>query len=133
MQYVIPAFALSCVLYLLIGSMIYNEPVASLSSGADADGGQGLLMLIPMAVVVTVAIMQRTIFEALTYGIIVGIVVALLGGLITPKTCSPPRVAARSGYIDRGCHPKHRHHHHDHPINGRVWRLERIWSPRSTD
>lgn len=83
MQYVIPAFALSCVLYLLIGSMIYNDPVASLSSGADADGGQGLLMLIPMAVVVTVAIMQRTIFEALTYGIIIGIVVALLGGLIT--------------------------------------------------
>ena len=39
MQYVIPAFALSCVLYLLIGSMIYNDPVASLSSGSDGGGG----------------------------------------------------------------------------------------------
>ena len=81
--YVLPAFAISALLYALVGGISGNEPIAGITETLGGADGRGLVMLIPMGVVVAVAISKRTIFEALTYGILSGIAVALLASLIT--------------------------------------------------
>jgi Na+/H+ antiporter NhaC len=83
LAYVLPAFAVGCAMYLVVGGVTGGAEVAELTRDLADVSGRGLVMLIPMAVVVAVAISRRTIFEALTYGIIAGIVVALAAGLIT--------------------------------------------------
>lgn len=85
MIYVIPAFFVSCVAYLLVGS--FSEEGEQLQvSGDTLFAGEpnpaGLVMLIPMLVVVFTAICRRTVFEALTYGTFVGFALALSCGLI---------------------------------------------------
>jgi len=83
LRYVFPAFAIGCLLYLVIGSMTGGEEIEGLTGDLASSSGRGLLMVIPMAVVVAVAVSKRTIFEALIYGIVSGIVVALAAGLIS--------------------------------------------------
>ena len=82
LAYVIPAFAIASALYLLAGGLTGGEEIAALVGTGGGESGLGLVMLIPMAVVVAVAVSRRTIFEALTYGILSGIVVAMATGLI---------------------------------------------------
>ena len=84
LRYVIPAFAVGCVAYLVVGSATGGPAIDGIASDLADVSGRGLIMLLPMIVVVAVAISQRTIFEALTYGIIVGIGVAMAAGLIGP-------------------------------------------------
>ena len=81
--YVLPAFAVSAVLYLLTGAATAGDPIAGAAVPAAEASGRGLLMLLPMLVVIVVAISKRTIFEALTYGILSGIAVAMAGELIS--------------------------------------------------
>ena len=82
-RYVLPAFLVGCTLYLIVGGVTGGEAIAGITGDMANSSGRGLVMLIPMAVVVGVAISQRTIFEALIYGIVSGLVVALAAGLIS--------------------------------------------------
>ncbi|MDH3441800.1 MAG: hypothetical protein OEM63_13660, partial [Gammaproteobacteria bacterium] len=81
--YVFPAFLFAAALYNIVGDITGVEPIEGLAGDFEDSSAKGLLMLIPMAVVVGVAISQRTIFEALIYGIVAGIAVAMAAGLIT--------------------------------------------------
>lgn len=85
LRYVLPAFLVGCSLYLVVGGITGGETIAGITGDMANASGRGLIMLIPMAVVVGVAISQRTIFEALIYGIVAGIAVAMAAGLITNK------------------------------------------------
>lgn len=83
LQYVLPAFIFAAAGYALIGDITGGDVIEGITGDFAGTSAMGLLMLIPMAVVVGVAISRRTIFEALIYGIVAGIVVAMAAGLIT--------------------------------------------------
>ncbi len=84
MIYALPAFVISCLFYLVIGSLTALPPLQeALPMSAEAKPA-GLIMLVPMLAVVVTAIAGRTVFEALTYGIIAGLFIALFTGLISP-------------------------------------------------
>jgi Na+/H+ antiporter NhaC len=84
MIYVAPAFLISVILYFVFGlnsettSQMTQEIVQKYSHAP------GLLMLIPISIVIVVAVKGRTVFEALTYGIISGMIIGLAAGLLTP-------------------------------------------------
>ena len=80
--YVIPAFLISCALYMLVGGLADGPQIGNLAVETTTASSRGLVMLIPMLVVIVVAVSRRTIFEALTYGIVSGILIALGMGLI---------------------------------------------------
>ena len=102
LAYVIPAFLIACVLYAIVGGASGGEPVAGVTAAFDSASGRGLLMVIPMAVVVAVAISKRTIFEALTYGILAGIVVGLVFDLIRPADLFRIEGRAAKGILIEG-------------------------------
>ncbi|MBN7796559.1 Na+/H+ antiporter NhaC family protein [Parahaliea mediterranea] len=82
LKYAAPAFLLSCLLYLAIGGASAQQP---LQASAPLIGGAhpaGLIMLLPMLLVVIAAIAGRSVFEALTYGTFIGLLLALGCGLI---------------------------------------------------
>ena len=80
--YVLPAFLISCLLYLVFGGSVDGPQIPELTQDVTDASSRGLIMLIPMLVVILVAVSRRTIFEALTYGIVSGIVIAVGMGLI---------------------------------------------------
>ena len=53
LRYVFPAFLVGCVLYLVIGGVTGGAEVVGLTGELSGSSGKGLLMLIPMAVVVS--------------------------------------------------------------------------------
>lgn len=82
MKYAAGAFVIAFILYLIFGG-----------AGADAKGVQemmdkyifpkGLIMIIPPIVVIFIAVKGRSIFTALTGGIVSGIIVGLVSGIFT--------------------------------------------------
>ncbi|KUO69656.1 MAG: sodium:proton antiporter [Clostridia bacterium BRH_c25] len=83
-KFSIIAAAIAFVLYLVLGG-----------GGTVGQGGaeilakytnpKGLIMLIPVVVLLTIAIKTREIFTAIVWGTITGTIVALVFGIITPK------------------------------------------------
>jgi len=79
--YALPAFIVSCLSYLVIGHITATAPLQQAASISAEASPLGLIMLLPMLAVVVTAIAGRTVFEALTYGIIAGLLIAVFTGL----------------------------------------------------
>ncbi|KGJ87864.1 Na+/H+ antiporter NhaC family protein [Thalassotalea sp. ND16A] len=83
MIYTIPAFAVACLLYLFAGGLTAQAPIQDVAGIMGDANPLGLIMIIPMFIVVITAIYGRTVFEALTYGILAGLLIGIVSGLIT--------------------------------------------------
>ncbi|MEP4486017.1 MAG: Na+/H+ antiporter NhaC family protein [Halioglobus sp.] len=77
MRYAIPAFIASSLLYLVVGSLTGNDPIAINASNGTQSSALGLIMLLPMLAVVVAAILGASVLEALTVGTLAGILMAL--------------------------------------------------------
>jgi len=80
--YAVPAFILSCLLYLVIGGISAGSITESggvLLNNADP---LGLIMVVPMLAVIITAIAGRSVFEALTWGTLAGFILGIASGLI---------------------------------------------------
>lgn len=83
-RYALTAAAISAVLFLLIG-------LASDNAGTVVTGFSGtaspapLLMLIPVAIMLAVAMVTRDIYKAVTVGLVLGALTGLATGLLTPS------------------------------------------------
>jgi Na+/H+ antiporter NhaC len=84
MKYVIPAFLITIVLYFLFGLGSESTTAVTQEIIHKYSHAPGMLMLIPICIVLYFAIKGKTVFEALTYGIISGMVIGLVSGLLTP-------------------------------------------------
>lgn len=83
-KYVLPAFVISAVLFFLFGGAKGGAGLdASVAEGlvASHQNPAGLLMLIPTAVVIIMAVTGKNLFVTLPVGIIVAVVVGLGAGL----------------------------------------------------
>jgi len=78
-RYALAAAGITLVVFIVIGA------ASGASAAPEASGDpRGLLMLIPVALMLVVAIVGRNLFSAITVGLIVGFTTALLGGLLDP-------------------------------------------------
>ncbi len=84
MKYVIPAFFITITLYFLFGLGSDSTTPVTQEIIQKYSHAPGMLMLFPICIVLYVAIKGRTVFEALTYGIISGMIIGLASGLLTP-------------------------------------------------
>ncbi|QYJ80102.1 Na+/H+ antiporter NhaC family protein [Shewanella acanthi] len=84
-KYVIPAFVLACIGYVVCGYSLTTEQLQppQLASTLTANP-LGLVMLLPMCVVVGCAVAGKSVYDSLTWGIVLGLVLALSTGLLTP-------------------------------------------------
>ncbi|MBU3070942.1 hypothetical protein KOI40_14050 [Aestuariicella sp. G3-2] len=83
MRYVIPAFLVCCVLYVIVGSLTAQPAIDTVNSMVGEANPMGLIMLLPMLAVIITAIAGRSVFEALTYGILAGLLLAIGFDLIS--------------------------------------------------
>jgi len=84
MKYVIPAFLITITLYFLFGLGSESTTAVTQEIVQKYSHAPGMLMLFPICIVLFLAIKGRTVFEALTYGIISGMIIGLVSGLLTP-------------------------------------------------
>jgi len=84
MKYVIPAFLITITLYFLFGLGSESTTTVTQEIIQKYSNATGMLMLFPICIVLFVAIKGRTVFEALTYGIISGMIIGVASGLLTP-------------------------------------------------
>lgn len=82
MKYVIPAFLLTCLCYVLM-SFSANEPTASIEMASHQASPKGLIMILPMVIVIWTAVKGGSVFQSITYGVLSGIIIALGAGLIS--------------------------------------------------
>lgn len=98
-RYALAAAAISLVAYLLLGGG--GDAAAAAALGTDA-GPRGLVMLLPVVAMLVVAVKRRDIFLAVTVGLVLGTVVALLAGLITPAGVVSVSDGAAAGFLVTG-------------------------------
>ena len=85
MKYVIPAFLISCVFYMLAGASIEVGTLPDVSTRDAPIQPHGLIMILPMVVVIWNAVTGGSVFQSITYGVISGLIIALGAQLITLK------------------------------------------------
>ncbi len=85
MIYVVPAFLISVLLYFIFGLNSESTTQVTQDIIRNYSHAPGLLMLLPIIIVLGVAVSGRTVFEALTYGVISGMIIGLVSGLLTPE------------------------------------------------
>jgi Na+/H+ antiporter NhaC len=83
LKYSLIAGGISLVLYCILGG-IGGEDITATVNIAEYSFPKGLIMLIPFAVVVAIAVSGKPIYAALIWGIITGSVVGLASGIISP-------------------------------------------------
>lgn len=83
-RYVLTAAAISALLFLVFGQSQAAD-TAVVSQFSTAASPQPLLMLIPVAIMLIVAMVTRDIFMAVTTGLVLGSVTGLATGLLTPS------------------------------------------------
>ena len=105
-KYSLVAAAGAIVLYIIFSGVLGGSTVASADVLADFANPRGLIMLIPVAVLLVVAVVTRNIFIAITFGIIVGIVVGLPTGAISTSDIFAVRGGATSGFLIAGVNAK---------------------------
>ncbi|WP_206486279.1 Na+/H+ antiporter NhaC family protein [Thalassotalea sp. G2M2-11] len=74
--YAIPAFLISCILY-IVASFLYSNDGQTKVVIENSSNALGLIMLLPMLVVVYYAVRGKSIFEALTWGIVLALALGL--------------------------------------------------------
>jgi len=84
MKYVIPAFLITITLYFLFGLGSESTTAVTQEIIQKYSNATGMLMLFPICIVLYVAIKGKSVFEALVYGIISGMILGLASGLLTP-------------------------------------------------
>ena len=80
LRYSLPAAAIAVVLFTVVSMLRGADGAAAVSAGAGPDG---LVMLAPIVVMLTLATWKRDIFLALGVGTAVGVVVGLASGTLT--------------------------------------------------
>lgn len=100
-KYSLVAGLISCVIYALIagGYSIGEGAEEILLSSMDP---KPLVMLIPVAVMLVIAIKTRNIFKAIVTGIIFGTIIGLIFGLITPASILSCTDGAMGGFLYSG-------------------------------
>ncbi|MBC9937084.1 MULTISPECIES: Na+/H+ antiporter NhaC family protein [unclassified Leucobacter] len=100
-KYALTAAGISFVLFWVLG----NIAAPALQDGVvDATGysPRGLIMLLPVLALLVVAFWKRSLYLAITVGLISGTVVALLAGLLTPQDIMYVTDGAPSGFLFDG-------------------------------
>lgn len=82
MKYVLPAFGICCLLYLIAGGLTVQPALTNSNYFGDTPSPTDLIMLIPMLAVVIAAARGSGVLEALTLGSFASIVIALVFGLL---------------------------------------------------
>lgn len=100
-KYAIIAAGIAFLLYLIFGGG------GSIGEGAEEIlqqyiNAKGLIMLIPVAILLYVAIKTREIFSAITSGIVSGTIIGLIAGIITPKDIIYVEDGVLSGFVFAG-------------------------------
>lgn len=81
MRYALVAALISCIFYLMVGGT-GSYDAAGKEIMAQYMNAKGLIMLIPVAILLVVAVVKRDIFIAITWGIISGTAIGLVSGII---------------------------------------------------
>ncbi|MGJ3507920.1 Na+/H+ antiporter NhaC family protein [Enemella sp. A6] len=97
-RYSVVAAAISAVLYFALGSVTGGSKLDLAAEGNPL----GLTMLIPVAILLVVAFWTRDIFKAITVGLVVGTITALVTGLLTPSDVLGVTDGAPSGFLIEG-------------------------------
>ncbi|WP_394266890.1 Na+/H+ antiporter NhaC family protein [Anaerotignum sp.] len=84
MKYALVAMIIACILFWILGRSGETD-VAGREILEQYMDARGLIMLIPVVILLTVAVKKRDIFIAVTWGIISGTVIGLTAGIIGPK------------------------------------------------
>jgi Na+/H+ antiporter NhaC len=100
-KYAIIAAAAAFVLYLVFGG---GGEVGQGASEilAKYSNPRGLIMLIPVAILLTVAVKTRDIFIAITWGIVSGTIIGLAFGIIKPQDIMHVKDGVLTGFIYSG-------------------------------
>lgn len=100
-KYALTAAAISFVLFLVLGN-IAAPPIAGGAVDASGYSPLGLIMLLPVVALISVAFWKRNLYLAITVGVISGTIVALLSGLLTPQEIMYVEDGAPSGFLFDG-------------------------------
>ena len=100
LKYVLPAGAIA-----LVAAVVFGGAAAAMPASADSTAGsaRGLPLLLVPALVVTLLLARRHLVEALLFGLLAAVVIALPLGLLRPDqllTVEPGSFAATSVLID---------------------------------
>lgn len=104
MPFALVAAAVAFVLFLLTGGAIDG-------AGAGADARQileasmdprPLVMLVPVALMIAVAVKTRSIYKAITVGLVLGTIVGVASGLVTPQRIISADGGVPAGFLTEG-------------------------------
>ncbi|MBR0469143.1 MAG: Na+/H+ antiporter NhaC family protein [Mogibacterium sp.] len=100
-KYSIVGAAIASVLFGVFGGggTVANGAEEILQANMDP---KGLVMLIPVVVLVVVAMKTRDVFKSIAIGVVLGSIIALIAGLITPKDIISFQDGAMKGFIYEG-------------------------------
>ncbi|WP_417268178.1 Na+/H+ antiporter NhaC family protein [Celeribacter baekdonensis] len=99
-RYALLAAVISAIFFLIVGlSTAQNTGVAEFSAAASP---MPLLMLIPVAIMLIVAMISRDIFLAVTVGLILGSLTGLATGLLSPSDIVGVSDGSPSGFLYSG-------------------------------
>lgn len=101
-KYSLIAGALAIVLFAIFGGGGASSTAQSEALMAEYSDPKGLLMLIPVIALLTVAFKTKNIFLAATTGTITGTIVGLISGLITPADIVSVEDGAIQGFLIDG-------------------------------
>ena len=106
-KYSLVAAAGTIVLYLIFGAGLGSGAViAGPEVLADFSNARGLIMLIPVAVLLTVAVIKRDIFIAVTFGLITGTLVGLASGALQMSDIFSVEGGQAGGFLIAGVNGK---------------------------
>lgn len=101
LPYALIALLLAAPAYLFLGTT--TAPTAAVAATALQGASlKGLLMLVPVAVLIAVALKTRDILRAITAGLIVGVPLGLVAGLFTPEAVFTVKNGQPAGFLYAG-------------------------------
>lgn len=99
LKYALIAGAIALILYFILGSSGSGK-MAGDEILKKYTNPKGLLMLIPVVVLLTIAVKKRNIFIAITWGVISGIIIGLVSGIMTPSDI----ISVKNGSLEGFCY-----------------------------
>ena len=101
MKYALAAMVIASALFLVLGNAGAGDPAGKeiLDQYMNA---KGLIMLIPIAILLVVAVISRDIFIAVTFGIASGTVIGLVTGILIPADIISVKDGALQGFAIDG-------------------------------
>ncbi|GAB3596682.1 Na+/H+ antiporter NhaC family protein [Microbacterium tumbae] len=98
--YALVAAAISAALFAVIGIMTSGGRAAS--GGMEAGNPLSLIMILPIALLLIVAVWKKDIFLAVTVGVSGGVITGLLSGVLTPADVISVEDGAAGGFLIDG-------------------------------